>query len=154
MNNNQNLKAHALRTAVLRYYIADAFISLMARVHNEPVYIEDGERIELTHEKVVSNIIYHIEMPWVNEFGADAGCILAAEKLEKMLKPGFMSENIRLSVFGVTEMREVYPAIHRFGGFLCLNTPGIFFPVSQIIISGQNDPGFRPAFSNLLRHLQ
>ncbi len=45
MNNNQNLKAHALRTAVLRYYIADAFISLMARVHNEPVYIEDGERI-------------------------------------------------------------------------------------------------------------
>lgn len=51
MNNNQNLKAHALRTAVLRYYIADAFISLMARVHNEPVYIEDGERIELTHEK-------------------------------------------------------------------------------------------------------
>ncbi|MCV2428057.1 hypothetical protein N2P70_21805 [Escherichia coli] len=36
------------------------------------------------------------------------GCILAAEKLEKMLKPGFMSENIRLSVFGVTEMREVY----------------------------------------------
>ncbi|EII7159821.1 hypothetical protein LHS00_004545, partial [Salmonella enterica subsp. enterica serovar Curacao] len=81
MNNNQKLKAHALRTAVLRYYIADAFISLMARVHNEPVYIEDGERIELTHEKVVSNIIYHIEMPWVNEFGADAGCILAAEKL-------------------------------------------------------------------------
>ena len=98
MNNNQNLKAHALRTAVLRYYIADAFISLMERVHNEPVYIEDGERIELTHEKVVSNIIYHIEMPWVNEFGADAGCILAAEKLEKMLKPGFMSENIRLLV--------------------------------------------------------
>lgn len=45
MNNNQNLKAHALRTAVLRYYIADAFISLMERVHNEPVYIEDGERI-------------------------------------------------------------------------------------------------------------
>ncbi|HCL5801566.1 TPA: hypothetical protein N2N77_005162 [Escherichia coli] len=58
MNNNQNLKAHALRTAVLRYYIADAFISLMVRVHNEPVYIEDGERIELSHEKVVSNIIY------------------------------------------------------------------------------------------------
>ncbi len=85
MNNNQNLKAHALRTAVLRYYIADAFISLMVRVHNEPVYIEDGERIELSHEKVVSNIIYHIEMPWVNEFGADAGCILAAEKLEKCL---------------------------------------------------------------------
>ena len=80
MNNNQNLKAHALRTAVLRYYIADAFISLMERVHNEPVYIEDGERIELTHEKVVSNIIYHIEMPWVNEFGADAGCILAANQ--------------------------------------------------------------------------
>lgn len=51
MNNNQNLKAHALRTAVLRYYIADAFISLMVRVHNEPVYIEDGERIELSHEK-------------------------------------------------------------------------------------------------------
>ena len=100
MNNNQNLKAHALRTAVLRYYIADAFISLMVRVHNEPVYIEDGERIELSHEKVVSNIIYHIEMPWVNEFGADAGCILAAEKLEKMLKPGFMSENI---IFGAPD---------------------------------------------------
>lgn len=108
MNNNQNLKAHALRTAVLRYYIADAFISLMARVHNEPVYIEDGERIELTHEKVVSNIIYHIEMPWVTEFGAEVGCMLAGEQLEKMLKPGFMSENIHLSVFGVTEMREIY----------------------------------------------
>lgn len=56
----------------------------------------------------MSNIIYHIEMPWVNEFGADAGCILAAEKLEKCLNQSFMSENIRLSVFGVTEMREVY----------------------------------------------
>ncbi|MCQ7723919.1 hypothetical protein NP177_29265 [Salmonella enterica] len=57
MNNNQNLKAHALRTAVLRYYIADAFISLMARVHNEPVYIEDGERIELTHEAILFTIL-------------------------------------------------------------------------------------------------
>ncbi|EJV4825940.1 TPA: hypothetical protein ACF2WO_003988 [Escherichia coli] len=52
MNNNQNLKAHALRTAVLRYYIADAFISLMARVHNEPVYTRNtGEARFARQEK-------------------------------------------------------------------------------------------------------
>ena len=48
----------------------------------------------------------------VNEFGADAGCILAAEKLEKCFKPGFMSENIRLSVLAVTEMREGLPGYY------------------------------------------
>lgn len=55
----------------------------------------------------MSNIIYHIEMPWVNEFGADAGCILAAETGKKCLNGLYVRKYSPVS-FGVTEMREVY----------------------------------------------
>ncbi|EKY3995828.1 hypothetical protein [Enterobacter roggenkampii] len=108
MISNVSLVSPAFRTALLRRYIAEAFISLMQRVNGEAAYIEEGERVALTPDKVAMNILYHLETPWMDEFGIDEGSRLAAEVLEKMLAPGFMGETLRLSVEGVTEMREIY----------------------------------------------
>ncbi|RSB59830.1 hypothetical protein EGT71_14135 [Atlantibacter subterranea] len=108
MINNDIVLSPAFRTALLRRYIADAFITMMTRINGEPVYTEDGERVLLTPEKVALNILFHIEAPWMDEFGMEDGSRLAAEALERMLTPGFMGEALRLSVAGVTEMREVY----------------------------------------------
>ncbi|HED2523904.1 hypothetical protein [Klebsiella aerogenes] len=108
MINDSTLRSPSFRTALLRRYIADAFIALMTRVNGEAVYTEDGERITLTPEKVALNILFHIETPWREEFGAEEGSRLAAEALEQMLAPGFAGENLRLSLTGVTEMREVH----------------------------------------------
>ena len=108
MINDSTLLSPAFRTALLRRYIADAFIALMTRVNGEAVYVEEGERIPLTPEKVALNILFHIETPWREEFGAEEGSRLAAEALERMLAPGFAGESLRLSLTGVTELREVY----------------------------------------------
>ncbi|MEX5412745.1 hypothetical protein [Atlantibacter hermannii] len=108
MINNDIVFSPAFRTALLRRFIADAFITMMTRINGEPVYAEDGERVLLTPEKVALNILFHIEAPWMDEFGMEDGSRLAAEALERMLSPGFMGEALRLSVEGVTEMREVY----------------------------------------------
>lgn len=108
MSRTDTLHTLEFRTALLRRYIAGAFVSLMTRIHGEAVYVEDGERIELTPDRVAINILYHIEAPWIHEFGQEDGGRLACEVLEKMLAPGFMVECIRLSAFGVSELREVY----------------------------------------------
>lgn len=108
MINDSTLRSLAFRTALLRRYIADAFIALMTRVNDKAVYTEDGEQVTLTPEKVALNILLHIETPWREEFGAEEGSRLAAEALERMLAPGFAGENLRLSLTGVMEMREVY----------------------------------------------
>ncbi|HFS7482634.1 TPA: hypothetical protein ACH1O5_004892 [Enterobacter roggenkampii] len=108
MQANIGINSTEFRAAFLRSCIADAYISLMLRINGEAVYIEDGERIELTPERVAMNILYHIEAPWINEFGQEEGHRLACDVLERMLSPGYMAENIRLSAFGVSELREVY----------------------------------------------
>ncbi|TSJ58796.1 hypothetical protein FND52_05485 [Atlantibacter subterranea] len=108
MINNDIVLSPAFRAALLRRYIADAFITMMTRINGEPVYAEDGERVLLTPEKMALNILFHIEAPWMDEFGMEDGSRLAAEALERMLTLGFMGEALRLSVAGVTEMREVY----------------------------------------------
>ncbi|MFT4271549.1 MAG: hypothetical protein QM578_11105 [Pantoea sp.] len=108
MINDKTLCSTTFRMALLRRYIANAFISLMTRVNGEAAYIEDGESITLTSEKVMLNILFHIETPWIDEFGMEEGSRLAAEVLEQMLAPGFSGENLRLSIKGVTELREVY----------------------------------------------
>ncbi|MBL5883236.1 hypothetical protein [Lelliottia aquatilis] len=108
MRANIGVNSPEFRAAFLRSFIADAYISLMIRVNGEAVYIEDGECIELTPDRVAMNILYHIEAPWINEFGHEEGHRLACEVLERMLSPGYMAENIHLSAFGVSELREVY----------------------------------------------
>lgn len=108
MITTETLASTSFRIALMRNYIARAFIELMTKVNGEPVYVEDGERIPLTLDRVAVNIIYHIEAPWINEYGVDEGRDLAAEALQKMLAHGFMGESLRLSLEGVSEMREIY----------------------------------------------
>lgn len=108
MITTETLASTSFRIALMRNYIARAFIELMTKVNGEPVYVEDGERIPLTLDRVAVNIIYHIEAPWINEYGVDEGRDLAAETLQKMLAHGFMGESLRLSLKGVSEMREIY----------------------------------------------
>ena len=57
MISNESLVSPAFRTALLRRYIAEAFISLMRRVNGEAAYIEEGERVVLTPDKVAMNIL-------------------------------------------------------------------------------------------------
>lgn len=108
MLTNNVLLSPAYRTAMLRRYISEAFIALMKQINGAPVYVENGEYVELTADKVAINIIFHIEAPWIEEFGKDEGCRLANETLEQMISGGFAGEVIRLSTKGVIELREVY----------------------------------------------
>ena len=72
---NIGINSTEFRAAFLRSCIADAYISLMLRINGEAVYIEDGERIELTPDRVAMNILYHIEAPRINEFGREEGIV-------------------------------------------------------------------------------
>lgn len=107
MHANIGINSTEFRAAFLRSCIADAYISLMLRINGEAVYIEDGERIVLTPERVAMNILYHIEAPRLTN-SARRGLRPACDVLERMLSPGYMAENIRLSAYGVSELREVY----------------------------------------------
>jgi hypothetical protein len=54
----------------------------MTRVNGRPVYVEDGETVILTAEKVALNILFHIEAPgWTN-----SGQKMAADLRLKCLK--------------------------------------------------------------------
>lgn len=108
MHANIGINSTEFRAAFLRSCIADAYISLMLRINGEAVYIEDGERIVLTPERVAMNILYHIEAPRINEFGQKRASPRRVTFWERMLSPGYMAENIRLSAYGVSELREVY----------------------------------------------
>lgn len=111
MLNKTRLTSVEFRAALLRHYISQAFISLMVSKHGNPVFIADGEIIPLSLDKVAANIIYHIEHPFIQKLGATEGGRLAAQELNKMLKPGFMSEAMQLSYYGTMRLSRVYQDI-------------------------------------------
>ncbi|EPR3505577.1 hypothetical protein QZQ41_18170 [Serratia marcescens] len=78
------------KIALLRHYIACAFIDSMTSKNGQAVFIDDGEEVMLTLDKVALNIIYHIEAPFIDQFGVMEGGMLAAAGLMAMLAPGFM----------------------------------------------------------------
>lgn len=96
------------KAALLRHYIACAFIDLMTLKNGQAVFIEDGEEVMLTLDKVALNIIYHIETPFIDRFGVMDGAILAAADLIAMLMPGFMIAQVELSAYGHHRLCEVY----------------------------------------------
>ncbi|WP_142591473.1 hypothetical protein [Serratia marcescens] len=96
------------KIALLRHYIACAFIDSMASKNGQAVFIYDGEEVMLTLDKVALNIIYHIEAPFIDQFGVMEGGMLAAADLMAMLAPGFMIAPVQLSHYGYHRLCEVY----------------------------------------------
>lgn len=96
------------KVALLRHYIACAFIDSMTSENGQPVFIEDGEEVALTLDKVALNIIYHIEASFIDQFGVMEGGMLAAADLMAMLAPGFMIAPVQLSHYGYHRLCEVY----------------------------------------------
>ena len=131
MLNKTRLTSAEFRAALLRHYISQAFISLMVSRHSDAVFISDGESIPLSLDKVSANIIYHIEHPFIQKLGAIEGGRLAAQELNKMLKPGFMSEAMQLSCYGTMSLSRVYQDI-------IYGAPDGKFPAGSCIVNEQD----------------
>lgn len=101
----------AFKMALLRHYIASAFMEAMTAQHGQAVYVLNGSRIPLTADKVAINIIRHIEAPYIDQFGCAMGQPMAAQALYEMLEPGFMREAVRLSAYGYRCLSAVYAEI-------------------------------------------
>lgn len=108
MLTNTQLISAEFRAALLRHYISQAFISMMAEKYGRAVFIAEGEIIPLSLDCVAVNIIYHIEFPYVQTHGAAEGSRLAAQTLNNMLTPNYMSEAMQLSPYGVERLCGVY----------------------------------------------
>jgi len=131
MLNKTRLTSAEFRAALLRHYISQAFISLMVSKHSDAVFISDGESIPLSLDKVAANIIYHIEHPFIQKLGAIEGGRLAAQELNMMLKPGFMSEAMQLSCYGTMRLCRVYQDI-------LYGAPDGEFPAGSCIMDEQD----------------
>ncbi|KFX00788.1 hypothetical protein [Pectobacterium carotovorum] len=101
----------AFKMALLRHYIANAFLEAMTTQHGQAVYVLNGSRIPLTADKVAINIISHIEAPYIDQFGCVMGQAMAAQALYEMLEPGFMREAVRLSAYGYCCLLAMYAEI-------------------------------------------
>ena len=64
------------------------------------------------------------------------------ERLAGAFQTIFLTEIIPVSF--MAGRRQGHPAVNRFCRLLCPQTPGVFFPVQQIVISGQHNAGIRP----------
>lgn len=101
----------AFKMALLRHYIASAFLEAMTIQHGQAIYVLNGRCIPLTADKVAINIISHIEAPYIDQFGCAMGQAMAAQALYEMLEPGFMREVVRLSAYGYRCLSAMYEDI-------------------------------------------
>lgn len=101
----------AFKMALLRHYIASAFLEAMTIQHGQAIYVLNGRCIPLTADKVAINIISHIEAPYIDQFGCAMGQAMAAQVLYEMLEPGFMREVVRLSAYGYRCLLAMYEDI-------------------------------------------
>ncbi|RJL53700.1 hypothetical protein [Pectobacterium carotovorum] len=101
----------AFKMALLRHYIASAFLEAMTTQYGQAIYVLNDSRIPLTADKVAINIISHIEAPYIDQFGCAMGQAMAAQALYEMLEPGFMREVVRLSAYGYRCLSAMYEDI-------------------------------------------
>jgi len=74
------------KIALLRHYIAQAFIDAMCENNNRPVYLHHGTEIPLTSDRVSANIAYYIERENILDYGISHGQAINAERLYSMLR--------------------------------------------------------------------
>lgn len=100
------------RIALMRHYIAMAFIAEMEFKNEMPEYIFNNLTIPLTHDRVSANIASYIERDNIQRYGIHMGQVLNAEQLNSMLESGFMAEyEPQLSEYGQTVMSDIYKTI-------------------------------------------
>ncbi len=134
MLTNTQLISAEFRVALLRHYISQAFISMMAKKHGREVFIAEGEIIPLSLNNVAVNIIYHIEFPYVQAHGVVEGSRLAAQTLNNMLVPNYMSESMQLSSYGAERLCGVYLDI-------IYGAPDSQFPPNTFITDTESEGG-------------
>ncbi|EAS8688608.1 hypothetical protein LCK12_002237 [Salmonella enterica] len=104
------------RIALMRNYIALAFIAEAECKNSSPDFIQDGVTIELTPDKVSANIASYIERENIQRCGVHFGQLLNAEQLKNMLEKDFMAEDEpQLSDYGQAVMMDIYRHIARGG---------------------------------------
>ncbi|EAM7265634.1 hypothetical protein E3V56_06480 [Salmonella enterica] len=97
------------RIALMRNYIALAFIAETECKNSSPDFIQDGVTIELTPDKVSANIASYIERENIQRCGVHLGQLLNAEQLKNMLEKDFMAEDEpQLSDYGQAVMIDIY----------------------------------------------
>lgn len=100
------------RIALMRNYIALAFIAEMECKNLSSVFIQDGITIELTPDRVSANIARYIERVNIQRRGVHSGQLLNAEQLNDMLEEDFMAEDKpQLSDYGLAVMEDIYRQI-------------------------------------------
>ncbi|MCX8967139.1 hypothetical protein EHW66_19810 [Erwinia psidii] len=112
MNIIELINLMEFRIALMRHYIARAFICEMECKHNSPDFISDNGSIELTSDRVSANIASYIERANIRRYGIHLGQSLNAEQLKNMLESGFMAEyEPQLSDYGLKLMNGIYEQI-------------------------------------------
>lgn len=102
------------RIALMRNYIALAFIAEMECRNLTPDFILDGVTIALTPDRVSANITSYIERVNIQRRGVHFGQLLNAEQLKNMLEKDFMAEDEpQLSAYGQAVMLNIYSQIAR-----------------------------------------
>jgi hypothetical protein len=100
------------KIALLRHYIAQAFIDAMCENNNRPVYLHHGTEIPLTSDRVSANIAYYIERENILDYGISHGQAINAERLYSMLDNCPMTVPLpQLSAYGQIAMDYIYRRI-------------------------------------------
>ncbi|WP_392586909.1 hypothetical protein [Serratia ureilytica] len=114
MNIIELINMMEFRIALMRNYIALAFITEIESKNNTPNYILNDICIELTPDRVSANIASYIERVNIQRHGVHLGQLLNAEQLKDMLEKDFMAEyEPQLSEYGQTVMSDIYEQIAR-----------------------------------------
>ncbi|RDL13350.1 hypothetical protein [Serratia fonticola] len=104
------------KIALLRHYVAQAFMDAMYLAHQQPVYCCSGNTIALTPDRVSANIAYYIERANILDYGIEQGQAINAERLYSMLDNCPMTVPLpQLSAYGHIAMDHIYGRIARGG---------------------------------------
>lgn len=112
MNIIQMVNTQEFRIALMRHYIAQAFIDDMNKDNIIDQFYFNSMGIPLTPDRVSANIAYYIERENIITRGVTEGQRLNTLLFYRMLEPGFMTTPApELSPYGYQVMTSIYERI-------------------------------------------
>ncbi|MCW6542991.1 hypothetical protein [Yersinia ruckeri] len=104
------------KIALLRQYVAQAFINEMMEEHDLPIFILNEHKISLSTDRISANIAYYVERENILNHGVEEGQKMNAELLNSMLSNGYMVEpHPMLSPYGYLILAGIYERIMKGG---------------------------------------
>lgn len=102
------------KIALLRQYVAQAFIDEMLEDHDLPIFILNGHKVSLSTDRISANIAYYVERENILNHGVEDGQRMNAELLNSMLSNCYMVEvTPKLSPYGYLVLSSIYERIIR-----------------------------------------